>query len=139
MASLLPKIFKRKREERKEKVKKEEQKTVKQDKPIEDKPVAAGKEPGTSEIAWSVLINPRITEKTTAAAEKGVYVFDVSERASKNLVKRAVEELYRVGVKRVRIGNLPAKSRFIRGRRGTRPGYKKAVVYLREGDKIEFV
>lgn len=141
MAGLLPKILKRKK---KKPAKSPRHLGGSATIPLEadlggKKEAKKAKEPGVSDIASGVLINPRITEKTNLQAEKGVYAFNVAERANKVLIKRAVEELYDVGVEKVRVSNMPAKRKFIRGRRGRRPGYKKALVYLKQGNKIEFV
>lgn len=151
MASILPKILRRKKEEQKEKSRKEvkkerrgkerieiraEKATGRQKKVAEE---AGTKTPGDSDIAFKILVRPRVTEKTTDLSKAGVYTFDVFARTNKILIKKAVEELYRVTVKKVSIANMPQKTRIVRGKRGARPGYKKAMVYLKEGDKIEFI
>jgi large subunit ribosomal protein L23 len=68
-----------------------------------------------------------------------VYVFDVAESANKTEVKKAVEKIYKVTPKRVNILSVPKKETFVRGKAGMKGGGRKAVVYLKEGDKIEFV
>lgn len=109
---------------------------------VEDKAKEAKKEKaeiklGKSELASMVILKPHVTEKTTIGSESGAYTFVVSPRANKILVKRAVRELYGFTPKRVRMINIPAKPRRVRGVKGTKSGYKKAVVYLKENDKIE--
>lgn len=151
MASILPKILRRRKGEQREKFREEterkrrgkekieiraEKATGRQKKVAEE---AGTKTPGDSDIAFKVLVRPRITEKTTDLSKAGVYTFDVFARTNKVLIKKAVEELYNVKVKKVRLANMPEKSRLVRGKRGARPGYKKALVYLKEGDKIEFI
>jgi large subunit ribosomal protein L23 len=69
--------------------------------------------------------------------EKGVYGFRVRPDATKPMIKRAIEELYRVKVKKIGIVKMPSKKIFSRGRWGKKPGYKKALVYLKKGEKIE--
>jgi large subunit ribosomal protein L23 len=89
----------------------------------------------------SVLVRPRITEKATAQAEKNVYVFEVMPSASKRDVREAVTAVYKVHPVKIHIVRVPPRkvvSR-LRGSRGTRAGYKKAYVYLKEGDRIEVV
>ncbi len=83
--------------------------------------------------------NPRITEKASNLIEQNVYTFDVSESANKTEVKKAVFELYKVKPIRVNILSVPRKEINWRGRPGAKSGGKKAVVYLKEGDKIEFI
>lgn len=87
----------------------------------------------------SVLLRPRVTEKATLLAEKNAYVFEVHPRAGKRVIAEAVKETYRVSPVRVNIVKLPAKRVFVRGKNGTAAAIKKAVVYLKHGDKIELV
>lgn len=81
---------------------------------------------------------PHITEKATALSDKKQYVFRVETSATKPQVKRAVEKLYGVKVVSVRIISVPGKSKRLGRTQGFRPGFKKAIVTLKEG-KIEFV
>ena len=87
-----------------------------------------------------IIKKPRITEKSGIQAEAlGVYTFEVTAKANKKNIAKAVKELYKVTPVKVNITNLPAKKVFSRGKVGRRSGVKKAVVYLKKGDKIEFV
>lgn len=87
-----------------------------------------------------IIKKPRITEKSGIQAEAlGVYTFEVTEKANKKNIAKAVKELYKVTPVKVNIINLPAKIVFTRGKSGRKAGVKKAVVYLKKGDKIEFV
>lgn len=88
----------------------------------------------------SILKNPRITEKATTLVEGACYTFDVSPRATKNEIEKAVFALYKVQPVRVRTLKIAKKVTNPRGRRGkfgTTTGGKKAYVYLKKGDKIE--
>ena len=87
----------------------------------------------------SVLLRPRITEKASMLAEKNTYVFEVHPKANKKEVAAAIMNAYKVTPARVHIVNLPAKKVFSRGKKGMQSGLKKAIVYLKHGDKIEFV
>lgn len=107
-----------------------------------EKKVKATKVAETGKSASKLLLikRPRITEKSGIQAEvQGVYTFEIAKKATKADVKQAVEAMYNVVVTKVNIVNLPAKAVFARGRRGVRTGVKKAVVYLKKGDKIQFV
>lgn len=88
-----------------------------------------------------VLRRPIITEKSNyQAGLLNQYVFEVAEDASKGLIKDAVETLFDVEVMKVNVMNVPAKrSRRWRSRRMLirRSGYKKAIVTLIPGDRIE--
>jgi len=87
-----------------------------------------------------IIKKPRITEKSGIQAETlGIYTFEVTTKANKKSIAKAVKELYKVTPVKVNIINLPAKVIFSRGKTGRRSGVKKAIVYLKKGDKIEFV
>lgn len=86
-----------------------------------------------------VILRPRITEKGTLLAEgANVYVFEISKDATKAHVAKAVRTLYSVSPVKVAVVKSPAKKTFIRGHVGSRTGIKKAYVYLKKGEKIEF-
>ncbi len=86
-----------------------------------------------------VLKRPMITEKATLLKETSNAVsFAVDPRANKKQIREAVEKLFRVKVLEVKTMNILGKTK-TRGRVvGRRPSWKKAVVVLKPGDKIEF-
>lgn len=86
-----------------------------------------------------IIKNPRITEKASTAFEKNVYTFDIARSAKKTEVKKAIFELYKVKPVKVRVLSVPDKQIISRGRSGVKSGGKKAIVYLKKGDKIEFI
>lgn len=79
------------------------------------------------------------TEKSTHLESEGKYIFLVDKSANKLEIKRAVEELYKVKVKDVNTMILPGKLKRVRYQPGRTPDFKKAVVTLKEGQKIETV
>lgn len=85
-----------------------------------------------------VLNAPRITEKASAQQERGVYVFNVSERATKRDVIGAVKHIYGVTPRAVRMIAIPTKTvRHARtGKYGVKQGGKKAYVQLKQGETI---
>lgn len=89
-----------------------------------------------------ILKRPIVTEKMTALQEKGQYAFEVERGANKIEIKKAVEKKFNVTVVSVRtiVHKGKAKSQMSRKGRfpGRTPGWKKAVVRLKEGDKIQF-
>ena len=88
----------------------------------------------------SAILRPRITEKSGDASQKlNAYTFEIKPSSSKNEVAKAVKELYKVTPLKINITNLPRKRILSRGKKGWSGGVKKAVVYLKEGDKIEFI
>lgn len=81
----------------------------------------------------------RITEKAARAAQNNAYTFNVATNANKTEIKKAIKMLYGVAPIRVTTTQITEKVVFIRGKMGKKQGGKKAVVYLKKGDKIEFV
>ncbi len=86
-----------------------------------------------------VLIRPRITEKGTIVSAHRAYAFNVAEWANKHEIAAAVRAAYKVTPTKVTVARIPRKSRFVRGKWGVKVGGKKAYVFLKEGEKIEFV
>jgi large subunit ribosomal protein L23 len=89
---------------------------------------------------YQVIIRPVDTEKTRyQASELGQYTFQVDAAANKIEVKRAVEALFGVKVAGVNVMNVPAKAHGLRGRRRVVrvPSWKKAIVTLAEGERID--
>jgi len=85
-----------------------------------------------------VLRRPLVTEKNTAIqAPQGKYAFEVAAEANKNQVKLAVEKAFKVNVTRVNVMTVPGRGRMMRGRLVMPPSWKKAIVTLKPGDKIE--
>ena len=87
----------------------------------------------------NIIKNPRVTEKASFAYEQNVYTFDISENANKTEIKKAIFTLYKVKPIRVNVLSVPKKHIFSKGKLGTKSGGRKALVYLKKGDKIEFV
>ena len=83
--------------------------------------------------------NPRVTEKASFAAEQNVYTFDISDSANKTEIKKAIFALYKVRPIKVNVLNVPKKHIMSKGKAGVRGGGRKALVYLKKGDKIEFI
>ena len=90
-----------------------------------------------AELINKVLIKPMISEAVMNAQELGKYTFKVAKSATKNEVALAVEALYKVSVLKVNIMNYKPENKFFRGRKGSKSGYKKAIVTLVAGDKIK--
>ncbi len=87
--------------------------------------------------AWRVLKTPQVTEKATGLVGQNQYVFKVWPRANKVETKKAIEDLYGVDVISVKIIKVPRKRRRLGRISGWRKGYKKAIVRIKEGQKIE--
>lgn len=127
-------IFKKKPKEKPIQKLKEE---ISFEKPIETKSSKV-KEKRNSE-SWRILKSPHITEKATDLVKKNQYVFKVSLESNKPEIKKTISDLYGVEVKAVKIIKVPAKRRRVGRITGWRKGYKKAIVKIKEGQKIEIL
>lgn len=88
----------------------------------------------------NVIQRPRITEKAAIAADdNNAYAFIVDSRATKADVAAAVHHIYEVIPAKVNIINAKPKQVRRGNKLGTKAGFKKAMVFLKKGDKIEFV
>jgi large subunit ribosomal protein L23 len=104
-----------------------------------EKPSFAKVLQGKFPLAAKILMKPHVTEQSAILAEKRIYIFKVASDANKPLIEKAIKELYGFEPVKVRLINAPAKTRRVRGKIGRKPGFKKAFVFLKEGDKIEFI
>ena len=84
-----------------------------------------------------VLLAPVVSEKSYSLIADRKYSFRVHQDAHKTQVRQAVEELFGVKVERVNISHVKPKPKRRGLHRGKKPGWKKAVVQVREGDTIE--
>jgi len=132
-------IFKKKKKEVKKEEKKAEKKIeqVKEEKVVKEKPAVSAKEKKVSTSAYRIINIPYTVEKASELAQKNQYVFKVFPRANKIEIKKAIEESFGVDVLGVKIINLPGKKRRTGKTEGFKAGYKKAIVRIKEGQKIE--
>ena len=86
---------------------------------------------------YEILRRPIITEKNTALQEQSKYTFEVAPEADKRHIKLAVEKAFKVKVTDVNVMTVPGKTRRARRRMVTTSPWKKAVVTLKSGQKIE--
>jgi large subunit ribosomal protein L23 len=85
-----------------------------------------------------IIVRPVVTERSTMLGEdKDAFTFIVAEDANKIEIRRAVEELFDVKVRAVNTMRYRGKLRRIGRSTGRRPGYKKAIVTLAEGERID--
>ena len=88
-------------------------------------------------INYDVILSPVITEKATRMTEANQVVFRVTLDATKPAIAKAVADLFKVKVKAVNTVTVKGKSKVFRGRPGVRSDWKKAIVSLVEGHKID--
>jgi len=131
-------FFKKKKEKiKKEKIKGEVRPEVEEKKPPEEVLTKVKVKEKRPDLAYQVLETPHITEKVTDLTKKNQYIFKVFPEANKVEIKKAVENLYGVDVVSVKIIKVPRRQRRLGRISGWRKGYKKAIVKIKEGQKIE--
>ena len=87
--------------------------------------------------ARDIIRKPIISEKSYDLTEQRKYTFEVDKRATKPQIRMAIEEIFNVDVTSVNTMNRLGKVKKQGWTSGRRPSWKKAIVTLREGDKIE--
>ncbi len=85
-----------------------------------------------------VILRPIVTEKSTLVRESNQYIFEVARDSNKIEIKKAVEDLFKVHVEKVRVINMKPKPRRVRLAPGYTKSWKKAIVTLKEGESIPF-
>jgi len=86
--------------------------------------------------AHDILVRPIITEKTTLLAEQSKYVFEVAKEATKVDIRRAVSEAFKVKVVAVNTITVPGKLKRMGKGQGYTSSWKKAIVTLKDGERI---
>ena len=92
-----------------------------------------------NKIMTTIIKNPRVTEKASFAQERNAYTFDISASTNKTEIKKAIFTFYKVRPARVNVLKVPKKNIMFKGKVGTRGESRKALVYLKKGDEINFV
>jgi len=87
---------------------------------------------------YKIIRRPVISEKSTFLTEsENKYVFEVALDANKIQIKKAVQDIFKVAVTKVRTLRMAGKKKRVRLQMGRTPDWKKAIVTLKEGDRIE--
>ena len=89
--------------------------------------------------AFSTIIRPVVSEKSTILGDRGKYIFEVAPDANKIQIKNAIEQLFQKTVIDVNTCNYAGKEKRLRGPVGRRLRWKKAIVTLKEGEKIDLI
>ncbi len=87
--------------------------------------------------SFDIIKAPAITEKATALSEFNKIVFKVNDGASKNIIKKTIEKIFKVNVVKINTINTKGKTKLVRGKKSKKPGYKKAIVTLKKGQSID--
>ena len=83
------------------------------------------------------IISPIVTEKSTVLSEHNKIVFKVEKNASKNLIKKNIEKIFKVKVVKINTINKKGKTKIVKNRKAFKTGYKKAIVTLKKGQSID--
>jgi large subunit ribosomal protein L23 len=83
------------------------------------------------------IISPAITEKATSLSEFNKIVFKVHKGANKKSIKKSIEKIFKVNVVKINTINLRGKSKIVKGKKTTKPSYKKAIITLKKGQSID--
>lgn len=135
-------IFKKKKDKKKLVKKEKKIKEVKKAPQIKIEPKLKKKKVKPKknvEIIYKTLKEPHITEKATDLARQNQYTFKVFPRSNKTEIKKAIESLYGVDVISVNIINIPRKQKRLGRIKGFKPGFKKAIIKIKQGQKIEIL
>ena len=88
-------------------------------------------------VYHNIIKEPYITEKTSMMGQENKYVFKVSKNVNKIDIKKAVENIFEVSVVNVAVVNTASRKVRLGRHEGRKPGFKKAIITLKEGDKID--
>ena len=83
------------------------------------------------------IVSPNVTEKATSLSEYNKVVFEVHKGANKNIIKKAIEKMFKVTVIKINTINSSGKTKIVRGRKSFKTGYKNAIVTLKKGQSID--
>ena len=116
---------------------KEEKKSSKKDDAVKTNKAKVVLNTKNSEVAYRVLVEPWVTEKTHSMMSANKYVFKVASGATKTEVKSAIEGIYGVKVEKIAVVNISSKAKYFGRHKGLKAGFKKAILTLKKGDSIE--
>lgn len=85
----------------------------------------------------NIVIKPVLSEKSTEMADQNKYVFKVSMNANKHLIKKAIHEIFNITPAKINIMKVRGKRKRVRYQYGFTSSWKKAIVTVKKGDKIE--
>jgi len=117
--------------------KKQEKKVEKSD--VQSTPKVSSNKVKNGKFSYEAIKQPHISEKASYLAEKDQYIFEILPNYNKNEIKKSIEGLYGVNVLSVNVIKIPAKKRRLGRTEGFRKAYKKAVVKIKNGQKIEIL
>lgn len=94
--------------------------------------------PGADAMNYNdIIIRPVLSEKSTDLSEENKYVFEVAINANKHIIKKAIKEIFNVNTVKINVMRVRGKRRRVRYHYGFTPTWKKAIVTVAKGEKIE--
>lgn len=84
-----------------------------------------------------IIIKPVLSEKTTDLAQVNKYVFKVSKKANKSIIKKAIKEIFNVTPLKINVTKVRGRRKRVRFQYGYTSSWKKAIVTLGQNEKIE--
>jgi len=129
-------IFKKKKTEEKKTKEVKEEKIEK--KVVEEKKVGIKKEVVLEGSSSALLLHPYLSEKSTILRDReNKYIFKVNSKATRNEIKKLLEDIYHVDVIKINVINTPTKVRKWRQKKSHFSRNKKVIVTIKKGQKIE--
>ena len=86
---------------------------------------------------YNKILSPIVTEKSTNLSEQNKIVFKVPRKSNKKILKKNIEKIFKVNVVKVNIINKKSRNKITRGRKVKISGYKKAIITLKKGHRID--
>ena len=86
---------------------------------------------------YDTIISPMITEKATNISEQNKVIFKVRDNATKKIIKKNIEKIFKVNVTKVNTVVVKSKTKLVRGRKVQKAGFKKAIITLKKGQSID--
>ena len=83
------------------------------------------------------MFHQLLLRKRHTLSEFNKMVFKVHKGASKNSIKKSIEKIFKVNVIKINTINLKGKTKLVKGKKSSKPGYKKAIVTLKKGQNID--
>ncbi|MFW6283362.1 MAG: 50S ribosomal protein L23 [Minisyncoccales bacterium] len=120
--------------------KKQKKEKKKEKKQPADKQAKKDNTDNKSGVEERVVLEPHITEKATRVTdENNEYIFKVIPKANKIQIKNEIEDIYDVDIVSVRTINVPQSEKGFGRMKGTTKGYKKAIIKIKENQKIDLI
>ena len=86
---------------------------------------------------YDKILSPLVTEKSTILSDQNKIVFKVPNKTNKINLKKNIEKIFKVNVKKINIINKQPRKKIVKGKKVKVMGYKKAIITLKKGQSID--